>query len=98
MYLPTLNQRYPKVKKIPTRVFREHSTGPSEWRPRTDAEAELVALDTMNLWIENTRESLIRTIKGVDVVIINDAEARQLTGIPELIKAARKILVGDQEP
>jgi sugar/nucleoside kinase (ribokinase family) len=46
----------------------------------------------MNLWIENTRDSLLRTIKGVDVVIINDAEARQLTGIPNLIKAAREIL------
>jgi sugar/nucleoside kinase (ribokinase family) len=54
--------------------------------------AELVALDTMNLWIENTRESLIKTIRGVDVVIINDAEARQLTGIANLIKAAREIL------
>ena len=54
--------------------------------------AELVALDTMNLWIENTRESLLKTISGVDVVIINDAEARQLTDIPNLIKAARTIL------
>ncbi len=54
--------------------------------------AELVALDTMNLWIETARESLIRTIEGVDVVIINDAEARQLTAIPNLIKAARTIL------
>src|SRR5438045_3768068 len=54
--------------------------------------AELVALDTMNLWIEHTRDSLLRTIKGVDVVIINDAEARQLTNIPNLIKAAREIL------
>ena len=54
--------------------------------------AELVALDTMNLWIEIARDSLLRTIKGVDVVIINDAEARQLTGIPNLIKAARTIL------
>ncbi|MGH9904833.1 MAG: PfkB family carbohydrate kinase, partial [Pyrinomonadaceae bacterium] len=54
--------------------------------------AELVALDTMNLWIENTRESLLRTIAGVDVVIINDAEARQLTEIPNLIKAAKTIL------
>lgn len=54
--------------------------------------AELVALDTMNLWIETSKESLLRTIKGVDVVIINDAEARQLTGIPNLIKAARMIL------
>jgi sugar/nucleoside kinase (ribokinase family) len=54
--------------------------------------AELVALDTMNLWIETARDSLLRTIKGVDVVIINDAEARQLTDIPNLIKAARTIL------
>jgi sugar/nucleoside kinase (ribokinase family) len=54
--------------------------------------AELVALDTMNLWIETARESLLRTIAGVDVVIINDAEARQLTEIPNLIKAARAIL------
>jgi sugar/nucleoside kinase (ribokinase family) len=54
--------------------------------------AELVALDTMNLWIENTRDSLVKTIETVDVVIINDAEARQLTNIPNLIKAARTIL------
>ena len=55
-------------------------------------DAELVALDTMNLWIENTRDSLLQTIKGVDVVIINDAEARQLTNIPNLMKAAKEIL------
>jgi sugar/nucleoside kinase (ribokinase family) len=54
--------------------------------------AELVALDTMNLWIETAHESLLSTIRGVDVLIINDAEARQLTGIPNLIKAARTIL------
>lgn len=54
--------------------------------------AELVALDTMNLWIDITRESLLRTIQTVDLVIINDAEARQLTEIPNLIKAARTIL------
>ncbi len=55
-------------------------------------DAELVALDTMNLWIETARDSLVRTIKGVNVVIINDAEARQLTNIPNLIKAARTLL------
>lgn len=55
-------------------------------------DAELVALDTMNLWIEHTRDSLVKTVRVVDVVIINDAEARQLTGIPNLIKAAREIL------
>lgn len=54
--------------------------------------AELVALDTMNLWIEIARESLLEAIKSVDVVIINDAEARQLTAEPNLIRAAREIL------
>src|SRR6266850_1207119 len=54
--------------------------------------AKLVALDTMNLWINVARESLLRTIRGVDLVIINDAEARQLTEIPNLIKAAKMIL------
>ena len=54
--------------------------------------AELVALDTMNLWIDITREALQRTIEVVDVMIINDAEARQLTEIPNLFKAARTIL------
>jgi sugar/nucleoside kinase (ribokinase family) len=55
-------------------------------------DAELVALDTMNLWIDITRDSLQKTIEVVDLVIINDAEARQLAGEPNLIKAARKIL------
>jgi sugar/nucleoside kinase (ribokinase family) len=55
-------------------------------------DAELVALDTMNLWIDTTRDSLQKTIEVVDLVIVNDAEARQLAGEPNLIKAARKIL------
>jgi len=54
--------------------------------------AELVALDTMNLWIETTRDSLQKAIEIVDLLIVNDAEARQLTEEPTLIKAARKIL------
>jgi sugar/nucleoside kinase (ribokinase family) len=55
-------------------------------------EAELVALDTMNLWIETTRDALQKAIEVVDLMIINDAEARQLAADPNLIKAARKIL------
>ncbi|HEX7998863.1 MAG TPA: PfkB family carbohydrate kinase [Pyrinomonadaceae bacterium] len=54
--------------------------------------AELVALDTMNYWINTVPDSLIEAIKKVNVVIINDAEARQLAGEPNIIKAARKIL------
>jgi sugar/nucleoside kinase (ribokinase family) len=55
-------------------------------------DAELVALDTMNLWIDTARDSLQKAIAAVDVVVINDAEARQLASEANLIKAARKIL------
>jgi len=54
--------------------------------------AELVALDTMNLWIETTRDFLQKAIEAVDLLVINDAEARQLTEQSNLIQAARKIL------
>src|SRR5215471_2818753 len=52
----------------------------------------LVAADTMNYWIENTREELIETLKGVDLLIINDSEARELAGEPNLVRAAKRIL------
>jgi sugar/nucleoside kinase (ribokinase family) len=51
----------------------------------------LVALDTMNFWIQGQREALLRVLREVDVVTINDAEARQLAGEPNLIRAARVI-------
>jgi sugar/nucleoside kinase (ribokinase family) len=54
--------------------------------------AELVALDTMNYWITTVPSEVESAIRRVNVVIINDAEARQLSGEPNLIKAARKIL------
>lgn len=54
--------------------------------------AELIGLDTMNLWIDIARESLLKTIAGVNLIIINDAEARQLANEPNVIKAAQKIL------
>src|SRR5919199_632100 len=41
-------------------------------RDQVKGRAELIALDTMNLWIETTRESLLETIEGVDVLIVND--------------------------
>lgn len=51
----------------------------------------LVAADTMNFWIEGKKESLLETLKLVDILLINDGEARQLTEEPNLVKAARKI-------
>jgi sugar/nucleoside kinase (ribokinase family) len=53
---------------------------------------KLVALDTMDYWIERKRESLLRTISMVDLLVINDAETRQLAKEPSLRRAAQKIL------
>jgi sugar/nucleoside kinase (ribokinase family) len=50
-----------------------------------------VAMDSMNLWIEIARDSLIETIAGVDCVMLNDAELRQLTREPNLVRAARQV-------
>jgi sugar/nucleoside kinase (ribokinase family) len=54
--------------------------------------SQLVALDTMNFWIEGKREALLKVLSEVDVLLVNDAEARQLAREPNLIKAARAIL------
>jgi sugar/nucleoside kinase (ribokinase family) len=54
--------------------------------------ARFVALDSMNLWIEIARDSLLAAIESVDCVILNDAELRQLTGKPNLFTAAREVL------
>jgi sugar/nucleoside kinase (ribokinase family) len=54
--------------------------------------AEFVAMDTMNFWIDSTRDELIETVKVVDCMIINDAEARQLAADPNIHKAARKLM------
>jgi sugar/nucleoside kinase (ribokinase family) len=54
--------------------------------------ARFVALDSMNLWIEIARDSLVAAIAEVDCVILNDAELRQLTGKPSLVSAAREVL------
>ncbi|MGC3998387.1 MAG: PfkB family carbohydrate kinase [Anaeromyxobacter sp.] len=51
-----------------------------------------VGCDTMNFWITSKRESLLQTLKRVDMLFVNDAEARQLAGEHNVIKAARKIL------
>ena len=50
-----------------------------------------VVCDTMNFWIEHTWDSLLETLRLVDCLVINEAEARQLADDPNLIRAARKI-------
>jgi len=52
---------------------------------------KLVAADTMNFWISSVRAELAKTLARVDALIVNDEEARQLAGTPNLVKAAHAI-------
>lgn len=52
---------------------------------------KFVAADTMNFWISGKREELLKVLKRVDGIVLNDGETRQLTGEPNLVKAAKTI-------
>ncbi|WP_299522772.1 PfkB family carbohydrate kinase [uncultured Lutibacter sp.] len=52
---------------------------------------KLVVLDTMNFWMDNTLDELMEVIAKIDVITINDEEARQLSGEYSLVRAAQKI-------
>jgi len=55
-------------------------------------DARFVALDSMNLWIEAARDSLMKAIRDCDCLILNDSELRQLTGRASIYAAAREVL------
>jgi sugar/nucleoside kinase (ribokinase family) len=63
------------------RAVREQCTG-----------ARFAALDSMNLWIDIARDSLVSAIGAIDCLVLNDAELKQLTNKPNMIKAAREVL------
>jgi sugar/nucleoside kinase (ribokinase family) len=52
----------------------------------------LVALDTMNLWIETARAALVAVLRSVHLLVLNDAEARDLAGESNLVRAGRRLL------
>ncbi len=59
---------------------------------REQSNAEFAAMDTMNFWIDSMKDAVIETMKVVDCIIINDAEARQLADEPNVHKAAKKLM------
>ena len=88
----TFRPRIPEAYRSPDLLFLanidpelQHTVLQQVKRP------SLVACDTMNFWIEGKRTALIRLLKDVDVLIINDGEARALGGDPNLVKVARTI-------
>jgi sugar/nucleoside kinase (ribokinase family) len=60
-------------------------------KARLQSRAKLVALDTMNFWIEGSRDALVEAVSDVDLLVVNDAEAREFAGEANLIRAAREI-------
>jgi sugar/nucleoside kinase (ribokinase family) len=54
--------------------------------------ARFVAMDSMNLWIQTARDSLVETISGVDALLLNDAELRMVTEQANLVRAAREVM------
>jgi len=61
-------------------------------RKQMNSSAKLVGGDTMNYWIRDHRANLDRTLKGVDVLLINDTEAKMLAGINSVPRAAQRVL------
>ncbi len=57
-----------------------------------NADPKLIAMDTMNFWMDVAWDSLLKAIEQVDLLMINDEEARQLSGEYSLVNAAEKIL------
>jgi sugar/nucleoside kinase (ribokinase family) len=55
-------------------------------------DVKLVGGDTMNYWITGHRENLLETLRGIDILLINDTEAKMLASEPNLLRAANKVL------
>jgi sugar/nucleoside kinase (ribokinase family) len=88
-FRPALPERLRKVEflflanidpELQTSVLRQMK------RPR------LVACDTMNFWISGKPQALREMLKEIDILLVNDEEARQIAGDPNIVRAARKIL------
>lgn len=85
---PKLNERQRNADVL----FLANAQPELQLTVRRQCHARVVALDTMNLWIATAKEALTRVFREVDLVIINEAEVRQYTEEPSLVKGARQIL------
>ena len=81
------------VPQRAVRLPRQHRSAPAARRAaRRSSKPKLVACDTMNFWIESRRPDLLELLEHVDLITLNDGEARQLTESFNLVKAARWIM------
>ncbi len=84
----------PEAHKKPDYVMLGNLTPDVQMRvlDQLKKKPKLVAMDTMNFWMDVAWDSLLKTIQKVDLLLINDEEARQLSGEHSLLKAAKAIL------
>lgn len=83
-----------KFKKFPPFLFLANVDPVLQAKVLDQAEKprlRFVACDTMNYWIQNKKKELLKVIARVDCIVLNDGEARQLTGESNLIRAAQKV-------
>lgn len=82
----------PELRKI-RHLFLGNIDPDLQWRVLEQVEApQVVACDTMNFWITGKPAALKRTLSKVDLLLVNDAEARMLSGEHNIVKAAKAIL------
>jgi sugar/nucleoside kinase (ribokinase family) len=82
----------PKSYKKDEVLFLANIDPELQLRVLKQARAKVITADTMNFWIERKRKKLLEVIKKLDILTINEHEARQLTEEPCLLKAGRKII------
>ncbi len=83
----------PESYRQPSLLFLANIDPDLQWEILHQVERpRLVAMDTMNFWINGKRQALERILSEADALIINDGEARQLTQEPNLVKAAEAVL------
>ena len=90
--LKSFNPVIPQSYKNEEMLFLANIDPELQLKVLDQARAKIIAADTMNFWIERKRDKLLEVLKRLDILIINEYEARQLTGEPNLLKAGRKII------
>ena len=87
-FSPELSEQHRKIRH----VFLGNIDPDLQWHVLGQVEApRVVACDTMNFWITGKPQELQRTLSKVDLLLVNDAEARMLAGEHNIVKAARAI-------
>jgi sugar/nucleoside kinase (ribokinase family) len=85
---PRIPQKYKKSKYL----FLANIDPQIQQRVLNQVSPRLVVCDTMNYWIENKRNSLLKLLKRVDIFLLNESEARLLTYQQNIIKAAKTLI------